>query len=147
MLKSLLTIALAATARAATVKINVGQGGLTFTPDSVTAAKGDVLEFHFVGGNHDAVTGDFSAPCTPSTGGFASATVAGSASNVSGSTPSKIQSLPLPDMHADTNAAALPFSADPGIQGYRQLDGPHVLLLLGWSALRQRHGGCHQPGG
>ncbi len=83
MLKSLV-LALAATASAATIKINVGQSGLTFTPDSVTAAKGDIVEFHFVGGFHDAVAGDFSQPCTPlASGGFASTRQQGSATNVS----------------------------------------------------------------
>ncbi len=78
-----LLVALAATASAATIKINVGQSGLTFTPDYVTAAKGDVLEFHFVGGNHDAVAGDFTQACQPlASAGFASGSVAGSASNV-----------------------------------------------------------------
>jgi plastocyanin len=79
-----LLIALAATASAATIKINVGQGGLTFTPDSVTAAVGDVLEFKFVGGNHDAVAGDFARPCQPAaTPGFASGNITGSPTNVS----------------------------------------------------------------
>ncbi len=74
--------ALAPAVSAATIKIDVGKGGLTFTPDSVTAAKGDTLEFHFVGGTHDAVVGDFDKPCTPSAGGIASATEVGSATNV-----------------------------------------------------------------
>lgn len=82
---SYLLIALAATASAETIKINVGEGGLTFTPDSVTAAVDDVLEFHFVGGNHDTVAGDFTKPCQPigGDGGWASGSVTGSASNVS----------------------------------------------------------------
>ncbi len=83
MLKLYAVAALAAAANAATIKINVGQSGLTFTPDSVTAAKGDVLEFHFVGGYHDAVVGDFSEPCQAATsGGFSSGTYQGSATNV-----------------------------------------------------------------
>lgn len=82
---SCLLIALAASASAATIKINVGEGGLTFTPDSVTAAVDDVLEFHFVGGNHDAVTGEFDKPCEPigDDTGFASGSVTGSPTNVS----------------------------------------------------------------
>jgi plastocyanin len=85
MLYSLWTLALVASANAATIKINVGQGNaFTFTPDTVTAAKGDILEFHYVGGNHDVVAADFSQPCQPlATGGFASPTVQGSATFVS----------------------------------------------------------------
>ncbi len=75
-------LSLAAIATAATIQIDVGKGGLTFSPDSVTAAKGDIVEFHFVGGYHDAVKGDFDKPCTPVAGGFASTTEAGSATNV-----------------------------------------------------------------
>ena len=75
-------LSLAAVASAATIVVDVGQGGLTFTPDSVTAAKGDIVEFHFVGGVHDAVKGDFDKPCAPLAGGFASATETGSATNV-----------------------------------------------------------------
>jgi len=63
----------------------VGKSGLTFTPDSVTAAIGDTLEFYFVGGTHDAVTGSYAAPCNPLATGerFSSGVQAGSASNVS----------------------------------------------------------------
>ncbi|KAL1889587.1 hypothetical protein Sste5346_008836 [Sporothrix stenoceras] len=74
-------LSLAAVASAATFVVDVGQGGLTFTPDSVTAAKGDIVEFHFVGGVHDAVKGDFDKPCTPSAAGWASSTETGSATN------------------------------------------------------------------
>ncbi|PKS12568.1 hypothetical protein jhhlp_000776 [Lomentospora prolificans] len=58
--------ALVATANAAVHKINVGQGGLTYTPDTVKAEVGDILEFHFVGGTHDAVMTEFGTPCAPS---------------------------------------------------------------------------------
>ncbi|KAH8881463.1 Cupredoxin [Thozetella sp. PMI_491] len=68
----LLVLALAAAANAANFDVQVGKGGLTFTPDSVTAAKGDTVTFHFVGGFHDAVVGDFDKPCTPNGNGFAS---------------------------------------------------------------------------
>ncbi|OAA60356.1 extracellular serine-rich protein [Niveomyces insectorum RCEF 264] len=74
-------LSLAAAVTAATIEIDVGKGGLAFSPDTVTAAKGDILEFHFVGGYHDAVKGDPAKPCTPLAGGFASATEAGSATN------------------------------------------------------------------
>jgi len=77
-------LTLASTALAASHRIDVGKSGLTFTPDSVTAAVGDTLEFHFVGGTHDAVTNDYGTPCTPSATGerFSSGVQAGSATNV-----------------------------------------------------------------
>ncbi|KAK5657610.1 hypothetical protein OQA88_3189 [Cercophora sp. LCS_1] len=76
-------LALAATATAASHRIDVGKSGFTFTPDSVTAAIGDTLEFYFVGGTHDAVTGDYGAPCTPNASGerFSSGVQTGSATN------------------------------------------------------------------
>jgi plastocyanin len=61
---------LAATAVAKTIVITAGTGGLAFSPDTVTAAVGDILEFHFVGSIHTAVQGDFSSPCVQSSGGF-----------------------------------------------------------------------------
>jgi plastocyanin len=78
-------LAVAAVVSAATIKINVGQGNtMTFTPDSVTAAVGDTLEFYFVGGQHDTIMSDFATPCKPSTkGGWSSGVTMGSASNVS----------------------------------------------------------------
>ncbi|CAI4214049.1 unnamed protein product [Parascedosporium putredinis] len=55
-MRSFIVASLVAAATAAVHKINVGQGGLTFTPDSVTAEIDDIVEFHFVGGTHDAGT-------------------------------------------------------------------------------------------
>ena len=71
-LPSLLAVtALAIQANAATHRIDVGMDGFTFTPDSLTAAKGDELEFHYHPLNHSVVMGDFSNPCKPATsGGF-----------------------------------------------------------------------------
>lgn len=66
----LLVAALAATATAKTVVIDVGQSGLTFSPDSSTADVGDTLEFHFFGSIHSAVQGDFATPCQMSASGF-----------------------------------------------------------------------------
>lgn len=71
-MKFLAPLVLAASASAATIRIDVGQNSaLAFTPNSVTAAKNDTLEFHFHSLNHSVVQGDFSNPCKPvSTGGF-----------------------------------------------------------------------------
>ncbi|KAI0126107.1 Cupredoxin [Xylariales sp. AK1849] len=68
----LTVLSMAAAASAATVKINVGSTtGLVFDPDSVTAAKGDILEFHFLPLNHSVAVGDFDNACQPvKEGGF-----------------------------------------------------------------------------
>lgn len=76
---------LAAHASAKTIKIVVGKSGLAFSPDSVTADKGDILEYHFYN-QHSVSMGDFASGCTPATsGGFFSGVIktSGSAANVS----------------------------------------------------------------
>jgi hypothetical protein len=78
MYRSLISVlALVATASAATIKIDVGEEGLNFTPSSQTAAVGDILEFHFFPGGHGAAQGTFETPCTPSTNGFFSGFIPG----------------------------------------------------------------------
>jgi plastocyanin len=65
------TALLALTANAATIRVDVGKSGLAFSPSTITAAKGDILDFHFFAINHSAVAGDFNSPCQPaSSGGF-----------------------------------------------------------------------------
>ncbi|KAK4115965.1 Cupredoxin [Canariomyces notabilis] len=82
-----LALALAAattsTVHAASHRIDVGRGGLTFTPDTITAAVGDTVDFYFVGGTHDAVTSEYATPCSPRASGerFSSGVQAGSANN------------------------------------------------------------------
>ena len=91
-MKFLTSIAMAASATAATVRIDVGENGLAFTPNNVTAAMGDMLEFHFHPINHSVVMGDFSNPCQPATtGGFFS----GFMPTSSGENVSLISSRPL----------------------------------------------------
>ncbi|KAL7955791.1 hypothetical protein V8C34DRAFT_290451 [Trichoderma compactum] len=65
-------VALAPQANAETIRIDVGQNNaLAFSPDSVTAKVGDILDFHFHAINHSVVMGDFENPCAPAkTGGF-----------------------------------------------------------------------------
>jgi plastocyanin len=40
-------------------------GGLVYTLDSITAAVGDKVEFHFEISGHSVAEGDFSNPCAP----------------------------------------------------------------------------------
>ena len=60
---ALVALAAAGGALAKTIQIDVGKGGLVFSPDTSTAAVGDTLEFHFYSAFHTAVQGDFSTPC------------------------------------------------------------------------------------
>lgn len=54
-----------------TIPIQAGVAGLTFTPASITADLGDVLEFHFFPRNHSVAQGDWKNACQPATtGGF-----------------------------------------------------------------------------
>jgi plastocyanin len=70
-LKRFLTVSFGLFANAATIKITAGGTGLYFQPETTTAAKGDILKFHFVPRNHSVVAGDFNNPCQPAaTGGF-----------------------------------------------------------------------------
>ncbi len=63
--------ALASQASAKTITVAVGKSGLTFSPDTITAAVGDTLQFHFYPADHSVAMGDFTAGCTPATsGGF-----------------------------------------------------------------------------
>ncbi len=55
---------------AKTIKIDAGEDGLTFKPDTVNAETGDVLEYHFYPGNHSVAMGDFKKGCFPVDGGF-----------------------------------------------------------------------------
>lgn len=52
---------------AATQQVMVGpNGGLTFSPNTVTAAVGDTVQFMFVSQNHTVTAGNPSVGCTPS---------------------------------------------------------------------------------
>lgn len=51
-------------ANAKTIKITATSDNF-FNPESVTAEKDDVLEFHFQGKNHSVVAGDYQYPCSP----------------------------------------------------------------------------------
>ena len=78
-------LGLVSAAAAASHDIQVGMGGLKFTPSSTTAAVGDTVVFHYYPGNHDVVQGAFASPCAPLSGGFYSGfidTTGGVASNV-----------------------------------------------------------------
>jgi plastocyanin len=45
--------------------VDIGEDGFTYNPDTVTAAAGDKVEFHFYPGDHSVVQAAFSSPCQP----------------------------------------------------------------------------------
>jgi plastocyanin len=54
---------IATNAVAKTITVDVGESGFVFNPDTITAAVGDVVEFHFYGSIHTATQSDFDTPC------------------------------------------------------------------------------------
>lgn len=64
-IKSLLAAAaLASVARAETITVTASDK--SFDPDTIEASKGDIIEFHFDGGNHSVASGLYDYACTPS---------------------------------------------------------------------------------
>lgn len=64
-IKSVLaTAALAAIARAETIQVTAS--GESFDPDTIEAEEGDIIEFHFDGGNHSVASGLYDHACAPS---------------------------------------------------------------------------------
>lgn len=51
------------------IPVLVGGNGLEFTPNSVTAQPGDVVQFQFAASNHTATQSDAAAPCQPAASG------------------------------------------------------------------------------
>lgn len=50
--------------------VTVGEGGnLAFSPKSITAAVGEIVEFHFFPAKHSVAQSTFGAPCTPFSNG------------------------------------------------------------------------------
>jgi plastocyanin len=64
---ALLLAPLAALVAAKTITVNVGASGLTFSPDSATAAAGDQLNF-LISPGHSVAQANFDGPCKPSGG-------------------------------------------------------------------------------
>src|SRR3978361_1409060 len=66
---SILLSLISTTLAAKNYDIVVGPG-LTFSPDTTTAAVGDTLTFHFDPDDHDIAQGEFDKPCDYKSGGF-----------------------------------------------------------------------------
>lgn len=56
--------------RSTILTTTVGNTGINFTPNSTTAAVGDILAFHFYTGTgpHSVVRSTFNSPCAPEVG-------------------------------------------------------------------------------
>jgi len=52
------------------IQVQVGNGGLTFSPSSVNASVGDTVSFVFYPKNHTVTQSSFAAPCQPLSGGI-----------------------------------------------------------------------------
>src|SRR5438045_9118207 len=50
--------------------VNVGAGGLVYSPNSITAAVGDMVEFHFSSISHSVAQSSFGTHCAPANGTF-----------------------------------------------------------------------------
>jgi len=61
---------LPATALAAMLDVDVGENGFAFSPDTLTAAIGDTVVFHFYPGGHSVAQSTFASPCQPLSGGI-----------------------------------------------------------------------------
>jgi len=58
-------LGLAAYVCAETIIVKVGEGGgLTFSPESVTAKQDDIIAFQFISKNHSVTQSSFADPCT-----------------------------------------------------------------------------------
>jgi plastocyanin len=65
-----LALALFPFVSAAVHDIQVGKGGLVFSPEAIFAQPGDQVVFHFTAKNHTATQSSFAGPCTLKDGGF-----------------------------------------------------------------------------
>lgn len=60
---------------AATKRVTVGRGGLIFDPQEITAALGDLVNFHFATAPVSVAQSTFGEPCTPCKNGIFSGVV------------------------------------------------------------------------
>lgn len=51
--------------RVQVVTVSTTNNSLVYSPSSVTAAAGDMVQFQFVAGNHTVTQSTFDQPCTP----------------------------------------------------------------------------------
>ncbi|KAL6150588.1 hypothetical protein ACJBU6_10871 [Exserohilum turcicum] len=69
-----------------TVSVSDKDGNIIFKPDTIEAAQGDMISFHFWPKNHSVVQATFDKPCQPMDGGFYSGFVPTSDASAAAST-------------------------------------------------------------
>lgn len=87
MLFQTLLLALLPLSLAKTISVSVGKDGLLFTPDSITAEKGDTVEFTFYPQSHNVIESTFDKPCNYKSGGIFSGTSFSTTSGASVGSP------------------------------------------------------------
>ncbi|KAG9565700.1 hypothetical protein KCU71_g6419, partial [Aureobasidium melanogenum] len=65
-----IVLSLLGTAYAASHSVDVGEGGLVFSPNSTTAAVGDTVTFHFYTRAHGVARSSYTGPCAAIDNGF-----------------------------------------------------------------------------
>lgn len=97
--------AASASATSTVHKVDVGEDGFKFDPDTLTVAPGETVEFHFYPQNHSVAQASFDNPCHPANAtGFSSGFVPTTQESVSKLAKSFLgQSLNLPEnrLHCD----------------------------------------------
>ena len=113
------------------ITIGVGERGLVFNPEVVTADVGDLLQFYFYPKNHSVAQGSFSTPCQPLTGGVYSGFMPVTAEGVG---PPSSFANPYQPSNFDTNSGI-----ENGLRGYCEQYRCHLSLLLSNRALPEWH--------
>lgn len=70
LLQALPLLAILPLSLAKVISVDVGNGGLVFSPDTITAEKGDSVVFTFYPQSHDVVESTFDKPCSYKSGGI-----------------------------------------------------------------------------
>lgn len=70
LLQALPLLAILPLSFAKVITVDVGKGGLVFSPDTITAEKGDSIEFTFYPQSHTVVESTFDKPCNYKSGGI-----------------------------------------------------------------------------
>lgn len=70
LLQALPLLAILPLSLAKVIPVDVGKGGLVFSPDTITADKGDSIVFTFYPESHTVVESTFDKPCNYKSGGI-----------------------------------------------------------------------------
>lgn len=81
---ALLPLVVLPLALAKDIPVKVGDQGNDFNPKTITGAKGDVVVFSFLGGDHSVAQSSFDKPCHPVDNAFYSGFIPGDKNSVSG---------------------------------------------------------------